>query len=70
MQLHHSMRVLPHDQNSGGFFLALLKKHDHFEWNYDKKPKKESQEDEEENFVDHNLPEVENPIFKEGEDKK
>ena len=27
MQLHHSMRLLPHDQNSGGFFVALLKKH-------------------------------------------
>ena len=30
MQLHHSMRILPHDQNSGGFFVALMKKHDDF----------------------------------------
>lgn len=30
MQLHHSMRMYPHDQNSGGFFVALLKKHEDF----------------------------------------
>lgn len=30
MQLHHSMRMYPHDQNSGGFFVALLKKHENF----------------------------------------
>jgi len=29
------MRILPHDQNSGGFFIALLKKHEDFEWKYD-----------------------------------
>ena len=34
IQLHHSMRMLPHDHNSGGFFVALIKKHDNFEWNY------------------------------------
>ena len=28
------MRMMPHDQNSGGFFVALLKKHDSFEWKY------------------------------------
>ncbi len=25
--LQNSMRIIPHDQNSGGFFVALLKKH-------------------------------------------
>lgn len=29
------MRVLPHDMNSGGFFLALLKKTKGFAWNYE-----------------------------------
>lgn len=38
--LQNSMRVLPHDQNSGGFFVALLKKHDDFEWKYDVKNEK------------------------------
>lgn len=45
MNLHHSMRILPHDQNSGGFFVALLKKHHDFEWNYSLKPKKEGEGD-------------------------
>lgn len=35
MNLDYSMRILPHDQNSGGFFIALLKKHDNFEWLYE-----------------------------------
>lgn len=43
MQLHHSMRMLPHDQNSGGFFIALIKKHEDFEWKYSLKTKKEGQ---------------------------
>jgi len=30
MGLQNSMRILPHDQNSGGFFIALLKKHEDF----------------------------------------
>ena len=30
MCLDYTMRILPHDQNSGGFFVALLKKHDNF----------------------------------------
>ena len=34
MCLHHTMRILPHDQNSGGFFVALFKKHDNFQWKY------------------------------------
>ena len=58
MQLHHSMRMLPHDHNSGGFFLALIKKHDNFEWNYSIKGGKEPQKDKEEDFVENNLPEV------------
>lgn len=37
MNLNYSMRILPHDQNSGGFFIALLKKKDNFEWLYDAK---------------------------------
>ena len=41
MKLQNSMKMLPHDQNSGGFFLALLKKHEDFEWNFDPKNKKE-----------------------------
>ena len=40
MELHNSMRLLPHDQNSGGFFVALLKKHLDFEWKYETKCKK------------------------------
>lgn len=34
MGLRNSMRVLPHDQNTGGFFIALLKKEQDFEWKY------------------------------------
>jgi len=26
-KIHNSMRVLPHDQNTGGFFIAVFKKH-------------------------------------------
>ncbi len=58
MQLHHSMRMLPHDQNSGGFFVALLKKHLDFEWKYENKSNKQEEVDQEENFVKMNLPEV------------
>ena len=36
------MRILPHDQNSGGFFIALLKKHQDFEWKYDVKGDKKN----------------------------
>lgn len=32
--LDNTMRILPHDQNSGGFYVALLKKHDNFQWKY------------------------------------
>lgn len=57
MGLHNSMRILPHDQNSGGFFLALLKKHDNFEWKYSVKSNKSDNkeidlEDLEQKFVD------------------
>ena len=34
INLHHTMRILPHDQNSGGFYVALLKKNDNFQWKY------------------------------------
>lgn len=33
--LHNTMRILPHDQNSGGFFVALLRKNQDFEWKYE-----------------------------------
>jgi len=35
MNLHYSMRILPHDQNSGGFFVALLRKREDFQWKYE-----------------------------------
>lgn len=35
--LQNTMRVLPHDQNSGGFYVALLKKHADFAWKQNKK---------------------------------
>ena len=28
-KIHHSMRILPHDQNTGGFFIALIRKKNH-----------------------------------------
>jgi hypothetical protein len=28
----NSMRILPHDHNSGGFFLALFRKSEDFGW--------------------------------------
>ena len=38
--IHHTMRMLPHDENSGGFYLALFRKSKDFEWKYnDKKAK-------------------------------
>ena len=32
--LDFTMRILPHDQNSGGFYVALLKKTHEFQWKY------------------------------------
>lgn len=29
------MRILPHDHNSGGFFVALLRKTKNFHWKYE-----------------------------------
>lgn len=29
IKIHHTMRIMPEDQNTGGFFLALLKKNAH-----------------------------------------
>jgi hypothetical protein len=31
----NSMRILPHDHNSGGFFVALFRKSDDFCWMHD-----------------------------------
>lgn len=72
MKLHYSMRVLPHDQNSGGFFVALLCKGEDFEWLYEKKGKayeeKEKEEvNREEEFLRSNMPDVENAVVVEDE---
>lgn len=66
------MRIIPHDQNSGGFFVALLKKHDDFEWKYDvKNEKKEGDnEDLEEKFVAENLPQMDKAVVLDNEDPK
>lgn len=32
INIQHCMRILPHDQDTGGFFLALLKKKDVIVW--------------------------------------
>ena len=59
MNLHYSMRILPHDQNSGGFFVALLRKRAEFQWKYE--GGKVGEEGEEE-FLKANMPEVENAV--------
>lgn len=28
-KIHHTLRLMPHDQNTGGFYLALIKKKSH-----------------------------------------
>lgn len=77
MNLHYSMRILPHDQNSGGFFVALLKKQENFEWLYEKKGSKMEEEGEqrneeqrEEDFLNSNMPDVENAVALEDEGQK
>lgn len=74
IQLHNSMRILPHDQNSGGFFVALLKKHQDFEWKYSTSKKEKLVDEKEEaneaairdeEFVHNNLPEMENDVVNE-----
>lgn len=70
MNLHYSMRILPHDQNSGGFFVALLKKQENFEWLYDTKKnskmvdesEEKNEEQREEDFLKSNMPELENAV--------
>ena len=32
-KLHHTSRILPHDQNTSGFYLALLRKKSHISYN-------------------------------------
>ena len=61
---------MPHDQNTGGFFVALLRKHHDFEWKYGNEQAakmKEGEEPEarEEEFLQNNLPEVEEAVAKE-----
>jgi hypothetical protein len=66
------MRIIPHDQNSGGFFVALIKKHNDFEWKYDVKNEKKEEENEdlEEKFVAENLPQMDKEVVLENEDPK
>ena len=33
MHLDYTMRILPHDQNSGGFYVALFRKKGYVCWN-------------------------------------
>lgn len=58
--LEYTMRVLPHDQNSGGFYVALFKKNMDFEWKYSatqkKKMEEKGEEEIEEEFLEKNLP--------------
>ena len=42
------MKILPHDQNSGGFYVALLKKKDNFQWKYSVSKEKMQSKDEDE----------------------
>ena len=46
--LEKTMRILPHDQNSGGFYVALLKKKDNFQWKYSVSKEKMQSKDEDE----------------------
>lgn len=32
--IQNSMRMLPHDENGGGFYLALFRKSKDFEWKH------------------------------------
>lgn len=69
------MRILPHDQNSGGFYVALLRKTPEFEWKYSVNQKKKMEEkgeaELEEQFLKANLPEVDEQVPNEdGDDKK
>lgn len=68
IHLDYTMRILPHDQNSGGFYVALLKKTHEFEWKYSTNQKKKIEEkgeaEVEQEFVDNNLPEIDEQIPK------
>lgn len=33
IKIHHTMRIMPEDQNTGGFYIALIKKNDHVKFN-------------------------------------
>ena len=76
MGIHHTMRVLPHDQNSGGFYVALFKKHHDFEWKYGNKGEKPQNKMEEEDvekdeeFLKANLPDIQNDIAVENNDDR
>lgn len=73
--LDYTMRILPHDQNSGGFYVALLKKTHQFEWKYTvnqrKKMEEKGEAQLEQEFLENNLPEVDEIIPKQqGEEEK
>lgn len=79
IQLHHSMRILPHDQNSGGFFIALMRKNEDFQWKYDHSKRSKLVDEKEEanelnirdqEFVDNNLPQVEKAVVDEADLQK
>lgn len=75
MNLHYSMRILPHDQNSGGFFVALLRKREDFAWLYDNKNTSRLIDEREEGnaedeFLRSNMPEVENAVVLEDDGQR
>jgi hypothetical protein len=37
--IQKTMRLLPHDENSGGFYVALFRKTKDFEWKYNTQKK-------------------------------
>lgn len=63
--LSHTMRVLPHDQNSGGFYVALIKKLPDFEWKYTAKTGSNQNKDKnDDDFLENNMPECDQVVIK------
>jgi tRNA (cytosine34-C5)-methyltransferase len=56
MNLHYSMRILPHDQNSGGFFVALLRKNEDFRWKHEGEKGVEGEGEGEEELLRSHMP--------------
>lgn len=42
IKIHYTMRIMPEDQNTGGFYVALLKKNDHVRFNKNEQKTEES----------------------------